>query len=65
MEQRIVIELIRTLTEDEKNIVMQFASIPFFNNGKYRASVPGFLKQVFNWTKEGSGFPDKNTIELL
>jgi hypothetical protein len=43
MEQSLLIELIRTLNQTEKDLIRQFAALPFFNQGKMKAYVPGLL----------------------
>jgi len=40
MEQSQLFELIRTLNPAEKETILQFASLPYFNHGKMKAYVP-------------------------
>ncbi len=44
MEHSNLIELIRTLTQEEKEQIRQFASLPVFNNGKMKAYVAPLLE---------------------
>ncbi len=43
MEQSQLVELIRTLDADEKQIIRQFVRLPYFNQGKMRSYVPILL----------------------
>jgi hypothetical protein len=43
MEQSLLIELIRTLDSSEKAHLLQFAALPFFNNGRMREHTLPFL----------------------
>lgn len=44
MEQSQLVELIKTLSPKEKELVLQFASIDFFNHGRMRGQVGGLLR---------------------
>jgi hypothetical protein len=48
MEQSQLVELIKTLTSEEKERVLQFAAIPFFNHGRMRAQVVPLLHICLN-----------------
>jgi hypothetical protein len=63
MEQSQLIELIQTLNQAEKDLICQFATLPFFNQGKMKAFVPGLLDICLShpWHKQEI-FPDKKTV---
>jgi hypothetical protein len=63
MEQSQLIELIQTLNQAEKDLICQFATLPFFNQGKMKAFVPGLLNICLShpW-HEPEIFPDKKTV---
>lgn len=63
MEQSQLIELIRTLTQTEKELIQQLASIPYFNQGKMKAFVPRLLDICMGhpW-QEPQTILDKKTV---
>lgn len=52
MEQSHLIELINTLQPSEKEQILQFAALPFVNNGKMRAQVIPLLLICLNATDQ-------------
>ncbi len=48
MEQSLLVELIRTLKSEEKEQVLHFATVQFFNNGRMKAQVIPLIDIFFN-----------------
>jgi len=67
MEQSQLVELIRTLSPAEKDRVLQFASIPYFNHGKLRAFVPELLRicLAHNWEDPSASLDKKQVCSEL
>jgi hypothetical protein len=63
MEQSQLIELTRTLTQGEKELILQFASLPRFNQGKMKVFVPRLLEICMGhpW-HEPQAMLDKKTV---
>ena len=57
MEQSNLIELIRTLNPEEKEQIRQFATLPFFNNGKMKAYVAPLLELCLSHSWDSSALP--------
>ena len=63
MEQSQLIELVRTLNAAEKEQILQFARIPFINNGKMKAFVPMLLEICFDHSWQNLEITlDKKTV---
>lgn len=67
MEQSQLVELIRTLSPAEQERVLQFASIPYFNQGKMRAFVPELLNICLShpWGDPTASLDKKNVYARL
>lgn len=73
MEQSYLIELIQTLSSAEKNQILRFSEIPFFNSGRMRSSVGPLLEICLQhpWEKEpldkltlyNAIFPNQDFVE--
>jgi len=63
MVQSQLIELICTLNQPEKDLIQQFAQLPFFNQGRMKAFVPGLLAFCLShpW-QESQVILDKKTV---
>ena len=67
MEQSQLIELLRTLQPEEREQVMQFATLSFVNNGKLKAQVIPLLKICLNYlsSENHEELGSNETFEVL
>lgn len=67
MEQSYLMELIRTLSQEEKSQVREFASLSFINKGKMRGLVVPLMDICFSFSLAGEsqGLDKKKVYKIL
>lgn len=67
MEQSHLIELIKTLSHEEKRQVLQFSALSQFNSGKMRDRVPALLELCFSiqWEDDSQSLEKRKVFESI